>query len=334
MVATKRSKGMTPSKTHTPPMCRGISLHSKLRNAASSAPKRAGSWGSAMNASLRETRILRLYCLVIHGGMQGAARGKGKVNRLAEIGAAQTSAIALTADPAPGGSALKPGIYEGQVTVTYAAVSVSVKAHLIIGGLGANLRLSETGLTFQGGEGGYPSHSANIEVENLGVGTLADLTAKTSVTGGGANWLHAVITPIAGNPQASTVAISVDPLPAAVGTYYGRVDFLLPGAANSPQSVTVALEIMPGPPPDITPGSVVVGTDYTWGQPNVPTLSQTVKLSNIGKRTLTFTLTGGAGTLRDQAAVSFVAFSPKSGSIGPGGSASFTVSVPRACWGL
>src|ERR1022692_3372839 len=81
MVATKRSKGMTPSKTHTPPMCRGISLHSKLRNAASSAPKRAGSWGSAMNASLRETRILRLYCLVIHGGMQGAARGKGKVNR-------------------------------------------------------------------------------------------------------------------------------------------------------------------------------------------------------------------------------------------------------------
>src|ERR1022692_52110 len=81
MVATKRSKGMTPSKTHTPPMCRGISLHSKLRNAASSAPKRAGSWGSAMNASLRETRILRLYCLVIHGGMQGvqgAARGKGE----------------------------------------------------------------------------------------------------------------------------------------------------------------------------------------------------------------------------------------------------------------
>src|ERR1022692_4448258 len=91
MVATKRSKGMTPSKTHTPPMCRGISLHSKLRNAASSAPKRAGSWGSAMTASLRETRILRLYCLVIHRGMQGvqgAARGKGKVNRLAEIVAA------------------------------------------------------------------------------------------------------------------------------------------------------------------------------------------------------------------------------------------------------
>src|ERR1039458_8886157 len=93
MVATKRSKGMTPSKTHTPPMCRGISLHSKLRNAASSAPKRAGSWGSAMTASLRETRILRLYCLVIHGGMQGVqgaagTRGKGKVNRLAEIVAA------------------------------------------------------------------------------------------------------------------------------------------------------------------------------------------------------------------------------------------------------
>src|ERR1022692_4199873 len=87
MVATKRSKGMTPSKTHTPPMCRGISLHSKLRNAASSAPKRAGSWGSAMTASLRETRILRLYCLVIHGGMQGV-QGQGEGECLAEIVAA------------------------------------------------------------------------------------------------------------------------------------------------------------------------------------------------------------------------------------------------------
>ena len=249
------------------------------------------------------------------------------------VGAAQTSAIAVTADPAPGGSALKPGIYEGQVTVTYAAVSVSVKAHLIIGGLGADLKLSETGLTFQGGEGGYPSHSASIEVENLGVGTLADLTAKTSVTGGGANWLHAVITPIAGNPQASTAAISVDPLPAAVGTYYGRVDFLLPGAANSPQSVTVALEIMPGPPPDFTPGSVVLSTDYAWGSPTVPLLSQTVKLSNIGKQALTFTLSGGAGTPWGQTPVGFVAFSPKSGSVGPGGSAILTVSVPPVCWG-
>src|ERR1019366_43172 len=181
--------------------------------------------------------------------------------------------------------------------------------------------------------GGYPSHSASIEVENLGVGTLADLTAKTSVTGGGANWLHAVITPIPGNPQGSTAAISVDPLPAAVGTYYGRVDFSLPGAANSPQSVTVALEIMPGPPPDVTPGGVGFETDYVYGQPTLPLLSQVVKLFNLGKRTLTFTLTGDAGIPGSQYSVNWMAFSPKSGSVGPGGSATFTVSVPPSCFG-
>src|ERR1039457_4281362 len=93
------------------------------------------------------------------GNWLSASPGSGSV------GAAQTSAIAVTADPAPGGGALKPGIYEGQVTVTYAAVSVSVKAHLIIGGLGANLRLSEPGVGFEGRGGRHVAHRAHIEGE-------------------------------------------------------------------------------------------------------------------------------------------------------------------------
>ena len=262
------------------------------------------------------------------GNWLSASPGSGSV------AAAQTLAIAVTGDPAPGKTALKPGVYVGTVTVTYAAVSVSIKAYLIIGGLGANLLLSETGLTFQGGEGGYPSHSTNIQVENVGVGDLTGLTAKTSVTGPGANWLHAAITPIPGNPQVSTVAISVSQLPANAGTYYGRVDFSLPGAANSPQSVTVVLQIMAGPIPDVTPGGVAFETEYIFGQPAIPALSQDVKLLNLGTQAVSFTITGGSvGYPQNGASMDWLAISPKTGSLGPGSYATFTASVPSGCFG-
>jgi uncharacterized protein (TIGR03437 family) len=250
------------------------------------------------------------------------------------VAAAETFPIAVTADPAPGKTALKPGVYVGTVTVTYAAVSVSVKTYLIIGGLGANLLLSETGLTFQGGEGGYPSHAFSIQVENVGVGDLTGLLAKTSITGPGTNWLHAAITPIPGNPQASTAAISVSSLPAIAGTYYGRVDFSLPGAVNSPQSVSVVLQIVPGPIPDITPGAVAFETEYIFGQSAIPVLSQDVKLINLGTTAVNFTITGGStGYPGNGASMDWLAISPKTGSLGPGSYATFTASVPSGCLG-
>ena len=248
------------------------------------------------------------------------------------VAAAQTFTVTVTANPAPGGSALKPGIYEGLMTVTYETVSVAVKAHLIIGGLGANLLLSETGLTFQGGEGGYPSHPFNIQVENVGVGDMTGLKAVTSVTGPGANWLHAAVTPVPGNPQVSTAAISVSSLPANAGTYYGKVDFSLPGAANSPQSVPVVLQIIAGPPPDVTPASVVFGTEYIYGQGSAPALSQTVKLSNLGTHVVTFTTTGGTGYPQNGASMDWLVFSPASGTVGPGSFTNLTVSVPSGCF--
>jgi hypothetical protein len=72
------------------------------------------------------------------------------------VAVAATSAITVTADPSAASPALKPGVYEGLVTVSWPKGSTSTKVHLIVGGMGADLEPSETGLTFQGGEGGYP----------------------------------------------------------------------------------------------------------------------------------------------------------------------------------
>jgi uncharacterized protein (TIGR03437 family) len=255
------------------------------------------------------------------------------------VAGAATSTIAVTANPAPGSAALKPGIYEGQVTVTYGAVPVAIETQLIVGGLGANLLVSQTGLTFQAGVGGSASHAQTFLVENLGVGSLAQLKATTSVTGGGANWLSAAITPVPGNPQASTVAVTVNSAPAIGGTYYGRVDLTLPGAANSPQSVTVVLQALTGPLPDIVPTGVVFTTSYRYGDASIPALSQTVTLTNLSTHPVNFTVTGGSGVpvngmfVKSSAPVDWLTFSPASGMMGPGGFAIVTVSVSQVCFG-
>ena len=254
------------------------------------------------------------------------------------VAGAATSTIAVTANPAPGSAALKPGIYEGQVTVTYGTVPVAIEAQLIVGGMGANLLVSQTGLTFQAGVGGSASHPLTFLVENTGVGGLAQLKATTSVTSGGANWLSAAITPVPGNPQASTVAVTVNHVPSVGGTYYGRVDLTLPGAANSPQSVTVVLQALTGPLPDIVPTGVVFTTSYRYGDASIPVLSQTVTLTNLFTHTVNFTATGGSGFSggvygKSSAPVDWLTFSPASGQMGPGGSAIVTVSVSQACFG-
>jgi uncharacterized protein (TIGR03437 family) len=241
--------------------------------------------------------------------------------------------IAVTANPAPGSAALKPGIYEGQVTVTYGTVSTAIKAQLIVGGLGSNLLVSQTGLTFQGGPGGAASHAQTFLVQNSGTGSLAQLKAATSVTGGGANWLHTAITPAPGNPQASTVTVTVNPAPAIAGTYYGRVDLTLPDAANSPQSVSVALQDLAGPLPDIVPDGFEFASTYRYGDPNPPVLSQTVTLTNLSTHTVNFTVTGSAFNRIPGASMDWLTFSPTSGNMGPGGGYSVTVSVPQACYG-
>ncbi len=177
------------------------------------------------------------------------------------VAGAGTSTMAVTANPAAGGAALKPGIYEGHVTVTYGSVPVEIKAQLVVGGMGSNLLVSQTGLTFQAGVGGSASHAQTFLVQNTGTGSLAQLKAATSVTGGGANWLNAAITPAPGNPQASTVTVTVNAAPAIAGTYYGRVDLTLSDAANSPQSVSVVLQDLAGPLPDILPAGLCHDVD-------------------------------------------------------------------------
>jgi len=253
--------------------------------------------------------------------------------------AAVATTVAVTANPAPGGAALAAGFYAGQVTVNYGTVSVSTDVQLVIGGLGGILALSESGLAFQGAAGGLASHAQTIRVANMGTGTLAGLTATTSVTGGVANWLNATVTLVAGNPNASIVTISVNPVPQVVGIYYGRVDLALPNTANSPQSVTVVLTASAGALPDITPTGVVLssppgGSSTIWAAPAA------VTVANLGSNTVTYSaaLAGVPGVPASQyypangASMDWLTVSPASGALSPGNSFQLTASVPAGCF--
>jgi len=246
------------------------------------------------------------------------------------VRAALTGAVAVTANPS---AISKPGIYEGQVTVTYGAVSAAVSVHLVVGGLGANLVLSETGLTFQGVVGGSASHAQTLQVLNSGIGSLAGLTATTSVTGSVANWLSATVTPTA-DPQVSTVTVSVKALPATVGTYYGRVDLSLGSADNSPQSVTVVLQDGAGTLPQLTPTSIFLlcPDSYAFGQSGNPAAPQTLTLSNLGSRPVTYSIAGDTGYPKDGASMDWLVISPKTGTIGAASTQNITVSVSPLCF--
>src|SRR5262249_14504668 len=141
--------------------------------------------------------------------------------------------------------------------------------------------LSQTGLTFIAVAGGGAVPSQNFGVLNIGRGVM-QWAASTSTLSGGANWLSAG--PASGASDASSlevplVDVAVNPAGLDPGEYYGRIRVTSQAADNSPQYITVVLNVLP---PGSDPGPVVQPTGLIFtgaaGQP-VPA-SQSVLVSN------------------------------------------------------
>jgi len=115
------------------------------------------------------------------------------------------------------------------------------------------LVLSQTGLTFTSVVGGGPVPSQRVAIVNGGQGGMAWSVSSATVSGGG--WLSAA--PSSGRSVAGAVApaieVSVNPAGLAPGDYYGQVQVSSSDAPNSPQPVTVVLNILPA---GMNPGPV------------------------------------------------------------------------------
>ncbi len=195
---------------------------------------------------------------------------------------------------------LPAGVYTGSVGVesptTNQAESVAIT--LLVSQVKQTILVSQSGLLFTGVEGGAAVPSQTFGIANAGEG-LMNWTLEATTLGGG-NWLS--VSPASGTSDAASLQV---PLAEAkvnagglrAGQYSGLIRVNALGASNSPQFVTVTLNVLPpGSHPGVTvrPTNLIFAAQAGAFSPG----SQTVRLSTaalgeIEARSGLFTLEGG-----------------------------------------
>jgi uncharacterized protein (TIGR03437 family) len=192
--------------------------------------------------------------------------------------------------------------------------------------------LTQSGFTFQSVQGGGSPAPESFQILNASANTVT-YTLTPSTASGGSNWL--TVSPLGGSiapGQAATITVSVDPTqisPAAPRDYYGQIQVDAQGVANTPQMLSVVLNLLPSnstQPPLVEPTGLVFLGSAGGGNP----AAQSVRITNLGNRTSSFTsVVTLSGT---SVAQTVFTASPVSGTVAPNQPA--TVSVNADLSGL
>ena len=236
------------------------------------------------------------------------------------LGAFSPVSLSVAANPA----GLTAGVYSGLVTVMISTGErLAVPVLLTVTSTRQSLVLSQTGLTFLAVAGGGAPPTQSFQVFNGGAGAL-NWTASASTLSGG-SWLS--INPAGGSSDANNaprVDARASPTGLAPGDYYGQIQVTAAAAANSPQSVSVVLNVLPpaqDPGPVVQPaGLIFVGT-AGGANPSSQAITATV-LSSLAA-TFTATTAFGSGPV-------WAAVSPAAGMAGPGQPAQIQVQANLA----
>jgi uncharacterized protein (TIGR03437 family) len=235
------------------------------------------------------------------------------------VPAFSTLLIGATVNP----TGLSLGIYNGQVSVSIAGQSFSTSVQVVVSPSGPNLSLSQTGLLFQVESGAAAPPSQTIVVVNSGSGTLAGLSAATSVVSG-QNWLTASVA--SGNATANQVAVTVGVNSAglAPGTYYGSVNFTVTDAPSLLLSATVVLSVAPA---NTSIGGAVspTGLIFIASQGVENPAPQTVTINNLSNQSLTLS----TSVIYTQT-LGWISLSPSNGTVPVNQPVSLQVSVTSA----
>lgn len=228
------------------------------------------------------------------------------------------------------------GLYAVQVRVPLNFVAGDYPVILRIQGFNSNtvpfsVRLfgivpTQSGLTFSTVQGGGAPPARSFQVLN---GTTAALNLAISAsTISGGDWLAISTTQAVADPAKPppSITATVNPSGLGPGDYYGQIRVDAPGAPNTPQVVSVVLNVSgananPGPVTDAT-GLLFVSV---IGSP--APAAQAIHITTLTNRASAFTATGkvASGPL-------WFNISPTSGSVVPG--QPFTVQVTPAPSGL
>jgi len=198
----------------------------------------------------------------------------------AASGTASTGSPATLQVTASAGG-LSAGTYLGSVVVASSTTgeSKTVPVTLLVSQVTQTMLLSQSGLTFTAVEGGSLVPAQNFGILNTGQGTMS-WTVDTSILGAG-NWLTVTRTngsSTAGALDVPLVDVGINVAGLRAGQYTGFVRASATGATNSPQLVTVTLNVLPPgttPPTLVRPTGLIFVRQAGTSSPG----SQTVRLA-------------------------------------------------------
>jgi uncharacterized protein (TIGR03437 family) len=181
------------------------------------------------------------------------------------------------------------------------------------------LTVTQTGFTFQAVEGGGVPSPENFKIIN-GTTQPFNFTLTASTVPAGLGWL--TVTPPNGPDaaqQSAVVTVSVNPGNLGPGDYYGQIRVDAAGVSDSPQFLSVVLNISG---PTANPGPVVepTGLVFVAAAGGASPSAQTVTITNLANATHTFSALGSVVGTQN-----WFTFTPASGNVAPNTPA--TVSV-------
>ena len=185
-------------------------------------------------------------------------------------------------------------------------------------------QLSQTGLRFIGVAGANNPPSQTFSVGNIGIGDLAWTVSASTVSGseGGINWLSASPpngTSTAGNPPPE-VDVAVDTTGLAANRYYGQVPVQAEDTANSPQLVTVVLDLFEPGAAQAGPVVEPLGLLFVAPQGGAASPAEEIEITNVSGEPITFT-----SVRLPEAGADPFGHGPADGTIEPGATAALSV---------
>jgi len=222
------------------------------------------------------------------------------------------AAVAFTVNPA----GLPPATYNSQIVITPSVGQpVTVPVTIAVNSLTQSIVLTQSGLLFGTVAQGAAPPAQSFNILNAGQG-LMSFTLTTQTLSGGSGWL--IVNPssssVAAGSISTPVTVSVNPAGLAIGQYYGLVQVIAANAGNSPQIVSVLLNIVdPSQGAALaSPTGVLIGASLTG----------TVTLYNLSNQALTFT-----STMSTADGGNWVVASPSTGTVPAQSSVQVTVSA-------
>jgi uncharacterized protein (TIGR03437 family) len=204
------------------------------------------------------------------------------------VGAFGATQIQLQANPV----GLGPGAYSGTITVASSnpPQSVLVPITMIVTAVPQTILIPQSGLTFFAVQAGGLPPPQTFNILNGGQGQMSWSTSVSTSSGG--NWLAAF--PTNGVTDASSLSaspqirVNVFPGTLTAGLYYGSVMVTSPGANNSPQFVSVVLNLLP-PGSNVGPLVQPTGMIFVAAANGESPSSQPVLVQSLNTSPLTFT---------------------------------------------